>query len=246
MKQNLNQLDQPIQLINHGKLPNSSYYDIVARNSLPDNITSPNEPNSNQHQPNNTNLEIWSCAFSPCGEYLAWSCGYGIIKIKKWKTTSSKFENKVKIGEPLVAHKYSYELSKSNHINTKKNENNINLNSIEPNMCSSASNDIAEIDCGEVVWSLAFGSSISYVKHSRSIHKPKLLSKVNTRLNLDKVRLILAVGLSSGKIKIYDMSDLKFLFVIFDHKDLVRDLKFTKVNNSNLLFSKKRASHTLV
>jgi WD repeat/SOCS box-containing protein 1 len=104
---------------------------------------------------------------------------------------------------------------------------------------NNTSADIVEIDCGETVWSLAFGSSISYVKHNRSIHKPKILSKVNTRLNLNKVRLMLAVGLSSGKIKIYDMSDFKFLFVIFDHKDLVRDLKFTK-DGSLLLASVSR------
>jgi WD40 repeat protein len=87
-------------------------------------------------------------------------------------------------------------------------------------------NDIKTfIHCGESVWSLAFGSAKSQVKHNRLHHKR--IRRVNTRFDLNDL-LILAVGLESGKIRIYDAVTRSFLFVLRDHKDVVRDLRFTK------------------
>ncbi len=86
-------------------------------------------------------------------------------------------------------------------------------------------NEIIEIECGEPVWSLAFGSNKSFVKHCRhGSTKPS----VYTRFRFIENHLILAVGLASGKIRIYDALNGKFLFGLFDHKETVRDLKFTK------------------
>jgi WD repeat/SOCS box-containing protein 1 len=85
-------------------------------------------------------------------------------------------------------------------------------------------NDMVEIDCGGIVTSLAFGSSKSFVIHSRKLHRPN----VYTRFNYDENMLILAVGLQSGKIRIYDVLKNKFLFILFDHTDFVSEMKFTR------------------
>ena len=81
------------------------------------------------------------------------------------------------------------------------------------------------INCGEPVSSLAFGSSKSQVKHRRFHHKHA--KRVNNRFILDET-LILAVGLESGKISIFDAVTLSCLFVLRDHKEKIRDLKFTR------------------
>ena len=81
------------------------------------------------------------------------------------------------------------------------------------------------INCEETVWSLAFGWSKSQVNHKRQHHKH--VKRVNTRFNLNDI-LILAVGLKSGKIRIYDAETRASLFVLRDHKNVIKDLKFTK------------------
>jgi WD40 repeat protein len=81
------------------------------------------------------------------------------------------------------------------------------------------------VNCGESVSSLVFGSSKSQVKHKRLLHKHA--KRVNTRFKLDDT-FILAVGLESGKILIFDAALLSCLFVLRDHKEKIRDLKFTK------------------
>jgi WD40 repeat protein len=81
------------------------------------------------------------------------------------------------------------------------------------------------VNCGESVSSLVFGSSKSQVKHKRLLHKHA--KRVITRFKLDDT-IILAVGLESGKILIFDAASLSCLFVLRDHKEKIRDLKFTK------------------
>ena len=73
-----------------------------------------------------------------------------------------------------------------------------------------------------MVRSLAFGSP------QKSGHNNAFRSRVYTRFNLSEYKLLLAVGLVSGKIRIYDAITGKFLLILFDHKDLVTDLKFSK------------------
>jgi WD repeat/SOCS box-containing protein 1 len=87
-------------------------------------------------------------------------------------------------------------------------------------------NEIIEIECGEPVWSLAFGSNKSFVKHSHGADSTK--TSVYTRFHFTEHHLILAVGLASGKIRIYDALNGRFLFGLFDHGAAVRDLKFTR------------------
>ncbi len=93
-------------------------------------------------------------------------------------------------------------------------------------------NEIIEIDCGEPAWSLAFGSNKSFVKHC---HQGTAKTSVYTRFRFIENHLILAVGLASGKIRIYDALNGKFLFGLFDHSECVRDLKFTKDGSLQLV-----------
>lgn len=93
--------------------------------------------------------------------------------------------------------------------------------------------DIVEIDCGEVVKSMAFGSS-NRKDTLRRIHfrPPKM---TNNRFNIGDNNLILAVGLVSGKIKIYDIACLSLIMNLKDHKDVINDLKFTHDGSLQLM-----------
>ncbi|XP_019618678.1 PREDICTED: WD repeat and SOCS box-containing protein 1-like isoform X4 [Branchiostoma belcheri] len=74
------------------------------------------------------------------------------------------------------------------------------------------------IDCGEYVWAVAFGSSVSSKCHRTvniSFH----------RFNFGK-DLILATGLQSGRIKTWDVSSGGILLYLIDHKEVIRDLQF--------------------
>ena len=244
---------RPFKLVCRGKLPNSSYYDVVIANNntpaisranstsgsvvnggpvsrhsstssmnhqdvhvqAPSNGQAQNGDNNeenNDGQENaastNSNTEIWSCIFSPDNTHLAWSCGYGIVKIMKW--SDSKFRKRTKsemneTGNDSKVYGSSPSASSS-----------LRLNSVD---------EIAEIDCGEMVWSLAFGSPTALIPHKQVYDKQ---SRVYTRFNLSKYKLLLAVGLVSGKIRIYDAITGQFLLILFDHKDLVSHMKFSK------------------
>ncbi|XP_041348216.1 WD repeat and SOCS box-containing protein 1-like [Gigantopelta aegis] len=75
------------------------------------------------------------------------------------------------------------------------------------------------LDCGEHVFALAFGASKNQQKAHKSV-------KVWTRFNFNG-GLILATGLQSGKIKLWNCSTGQLLMELLDHKDVVRDLDFT-------------------
>jgi hypothetical protein len=91
-------------IICKGKLAKSSYYDILSVTQSSNQVSNDNqnrdiesenyyqqqqqqqlESQTQQEWTNNSNIEVSSCVFSPDGTYLAWSCGYGLIKIMKWK-----------------------------------------------------------------------------------------------------------------------------------------------------------------
>lgn len=250
---------RPFKIICRGKLPNSSYYDVVNQaqsiqtdslsanllnyeQSHPMNGLNGNQPHivpvqnvniNNLNNENNeeestnganftdSNTEIWSCVFSADNTHLAWSCGYGIIKLMRW--SDSKFRKRT-VSEHDNSSPQSQSPPKPPSINghqRNKNEPNhndsLNTSSLQLNSCD----EIAEIDCGEMVRSLAFGSP---QKSGNSANR----SRVYTRFNLSEYKLLLAVGLVSGKIRIYDAITGKFLLILFDHKDLVTSLKFSK------------------
>ena len=151
--------------------------------------------------------EVWSLQFSPNGRILAWQCEQSQVKLMKWNNAPDQYLN---------------------------DDDNYLLDETEFSAKSETlQNEIHEISCGEIIWSLAFGSTKSSTKHKRLLHKPKSTAKVNRRFQWSErdEYLILAVGLQSGKIKIYQVEEnceWKLLFNIYDHKGVVTDLKFTK------------------
>jgi WD repeat/SOCS box-containing protein 1 len=202
-----------------GKLASSSYFDKPTRVLCPDtktllvatsidestnnNLVNPNnqqEPQNQSNITNDTNLYVRSCIFSPNDTYLAWICGYKIVKIMKYKESKTLMRS------------FSMDPTQTNSTNTNSNTLKVN--------------DIAEIECAELVKSLAFGSSKSFVSNRHNLHL-RTSKLTNTRFNIGENNLLLAVGLISGKIRIYDATSLTFLLGLFDHTDMVNDLKFT-------------------
>lgn len=75
------------------------------------------------------------------------------------------------------------------------------------------------IDCGELVWALAFGSS-SGISHPQpgGVHF--------RRFEHFTKDLILATGLQTGRIRIWCVNSGQLLAELIDHKSVVRDLRF--------------------
>uniref|UniRef100_A0A673BSD9 WD repeat and SOCS box-containing protein 1-like n=1 Tax=Sphaeramia orbicularis TaxID=375764 RepID=A0A673BSD9_9TELE len=88
------------------------------------------------------------------------------------------------------------------------------------------------IDCGDIVWGLAFGSSVPE-KQSRCVNIEW------HRFKFGQDQLLLATGLSNGRIKIWDVYTGKLLLNLMDHTDIVRDLTFAP-DGSLMLVSASR------
>lgn len=186
-----------LSLIKFGKLPYSSYYDLIdqepstieeaAEEALlveEDVRPSVPRPRASSSGGPGESLDVWACTFAPQPhDYLAWSCGHGMLRIlhvssSSWSTTKGT--------RPI------------------------------------------EVDISEPIMSLAFGSTTptspmlalnGMRAHTRSVYH---------RFHFGANQLILAVGLASGRIRIYDPVEVVFLFALFDHAGPIRDLKFTR------------------
>ncbi|CAF0790797.1 unnamed protein product [Brachionus calyciflorus] len=211
-------------IINRGKLPNSSYFDICKKSQTQEDETlndqraelSQEQQQQEQNTQQTSNISVWSCVFSPDYSHLAWSCGQGLVKVMKCKTQDSTHEN---FGTPRprrTTNDSSPNQSLSSSPSTSTNE-------ITSKFFSKKS-EIFEIQCADQVWSVAFGSSKSFNKHCTDSKRPQ----VYRRFNFDEINLLLAIGLSTGRIRIYDGTTGQFLFALYDHSDLIRDLKFSK------------------
>uniref|UniRef100_A0A2K5VD42 WD repeat and SOCS box-containing protein 1 n=1 Tax=Macaca fascicularis TaxID=9541 RepID=A0A2K5VD42_MACFA len=88
------------------------------------------------------------------------------------------------------------------------------------------------IDCGDIVWSLAFGSSVPE-KQSRCVNIEW------HRFRFGQDQLLLATGLNNGRIKIWDVYTGKLLLNLVDHTEVVRDLTFAP-DGSLILVSASR------
>lgn len=89
------------------------------------------------------------------------------------------------------------------------------------------SHEIITIDAGELVWAVAFGSRTADTK------------PYSTNLNWYRYHiatdLLLATGLSSGRIRVYQVKTGSLMLELLDHKDVIRDLKFAPDESIRLL-----------
>ena len=210
MKIILEEEEEQLEIKYHGKLPNSSYYDIAEGTEI---LTINNNETTALNNHNNTNLFVRSCAFSPDDTHLAWICGYNIVKIMKWKNSKSR--------KRTLSNCKSI---RSKYLNLEDSAMSIQRYPIDTEDSSSSSvEEIIEIDCAETVCSLAFGSSKSFRSHSKFKN-----TRVYNRFNFSDCDLLLAVGLASGKIRIFDGTTNQFLVLLSDHTEQINGLKFTK------------------
>ncbi|XP_006811797.1 WD repeat and SOCS box-containing protein 1-like [Saccoglossus kowalevskii] len=148
--------------------------------------------------------ESWTCTFAPDRSYFAWSCGNRLVRLVPW----DPYRNTV--GIPL----------KAEHRHNDEDNNNYMQH-------------VRTIDCGEIVWAMAFGSSVpERARKNINIHY--------TRFNVGKKEeLVLATGLHSGRIKTWDIHKGEILHYLIDHKEVIRDLAFAP-DGSLMLVSASR------
>ncbi|XP_035242506.1 WD repeat and SOCS box-containing protein 1 [Anguilla anguilla] len=144
--------------------------------------------------------EAWSVAFAPDGSYFAWSQGHRIVRLVPWFRCLSNFSGGSADAPSGAGPR---RLSRQN-----------SDGSLAPSMPREHT-----IDCGDVVWGLAFGSSVPE-KQSRCVNIEW------HRFKFGQDQLLLATGLSNGRIKIWDVYTGKLLLNLMDHTDIVRDLTF--------------------
>lgn len=83
------------------------------------------------------------------------------------------------------------------------------------------------IDCGELVWALAFGSKTAETKP----HSTNLNWYQYKHLN----DLVLATGLSGGRIRVWDVKTGRLHLELLDHRDVIRWLAFAPDGSQRLV-----------
>ncbi|OXB59646.1 hypothetical protein ASZ78_016537 [Callipepla squamata] len=156
--------------------------------------------------------ENWTVAFAPDGSYFAWSQGHRIVKLVPWSQCLTNF---LLHSTKNAANSASTRLSRQNSDSSQRNK-----------PCEHI------IDCGDIVWSLAFGSSVPE-KQSRCVNIEW------HRFKFGQEQLLLATGLNNGRIKIWDVYTGKLLLNLMDHTEVVRDVTFAP-DGSLLLVSASR------
>ncbi|XP_039364175.1 WD repeat and SOCS box-containing protein 1 isoform X2 [Mauremys reevesii] len=144
--------------------------------------------------------ENWTVAFAPDGSYFAWSQGHRIVKLVPW---TQCFNNFLLHGTKNVANSVNARLSRQNSDSGQKNK-----------PCEHI------IDCGDIVWSLAFGSSVPE-KQSRCVNIEW------HRFKFGQDQLLLATGLNNGRIKIWDVYTGNMMKVLRGHQNWVYGCAFS-------------------
>nr|XP_042713766.1 WD repeat and SOCS box-containing protein 1 isoform X2 [Chrysemys picta bellii] len=144
--------------------------------------------------------ENWTVAFAPDGSYFAWSQGHRIVKLVPW---TQCFNNFLLHGTKNVANSVNARLSRQNSDSGQKNK-----------PCEHI------IDCGDIVWSLAFGSSVPE-KQSRCVNIEW------HRFKFGQDQLLLATGLNNGRIKIWDAYTGNMMKVLRGHQNWVYGCAFS-------------------
>lgn len=155
--------------------------------------------------------ETWTVSFAPDGSYFAWSQGHRIVRLIPWSQCLNNFT----LDGNVINNVGDRRLSTQNSDGQQKNIPREHT-----------------IDCGDVVWGLAFGSSVPE-KQSRCANIEW------HRFKFGQDQLLLATGLNNGRIKIWDVYTGKLLLNLMDHTEVVRDLTFAP-DGSLILVSASR------
>ncbi|KAJ8266375.1 hypothetical protein GJAV_G00129700 [Gymnothorax javanicus] len=157
--------------------------------------------------------ETWTVAFAPDGSYFAWSQGQCIVRLIPWSKCLKSFSP----GDGSQPNQL-----RSRHRSRKSSDGPQPQNV----PCEHT------INCGDIVWGLAFGSSVP--------EKPSRCVNIEWhRFKFGQDQLLLATGLSNSRIKIWDVYTGKLLLNLLDHTDIVRDLAFAP-DGSLMLVSASR------
>lgn len=159
---------------------------------------------SNTHR---LGLETWTCAWSEDNLYFAWSCGDKFVRLVPWDKHNGRLCKKARQysggstqgeGENIII----------GDVEEEEEEGDEEENQQRP---------IYLLDCKEYVWSVAFGASQSLQDNTQSWKRMKINSCT-----------LLATGLQSGRIKLWDCSTGNLLIELLDHKDVVRGISFAQ------------------
>ncbi|XP_074640892.1 WD repeat and SOCS box-containing protein 1-like [Tubulanus polymorphus] len=152
--------------------------------------------------------ETWSTAWAPDSSCFAWSCGNRIVKIIPW----NRVRNEVNLNDPSDENDYEQENDHFAIRGYTTNREGIGFG-------RHVKRHAVTIDAGELIWSVAFGSSSAETQpHSVNL---------SMRHYNHAADLLLATGLNSGRIRVWEVSSGRLMFELLDHKDVVRDLKFS-------------------
>ncbi|KAM4049532.1 WD repeat and SOCS box-containing protein 2 isoform 2-T2 [Anomaloglossus baeobatrachus] len=149
-----------------------------------------------------SSCETWSVEFSPDCSWFAWSQGHGIIKLIPWP---------LEVEEQPSSHRPKSQRYKGSEVKRKE--------SLKEKI----------LDCGQIVWSLTFGSS-----SAPAGWKLWPLSRQQD-VKSSESWLLLATGLSDGHIKVWEVHTGRLLFNLSGHQDVVRDLSFAKNGSLTLV-----------
>ncbi|NXD18653.1 WSB2 protein, partial [Nothocercus nigrocapillus] len=144
-----------------------------------------------------SSCETWSVAFSPDGAWFAWSQGHCVVKLIPWPLEEA-------------------ELCKTLERKSGKAE-----------ARSRAGAKEKTLECGQIVWGLAFSSWPAAGPRAAGPRAAGLRC------------LVLATGLNDGQIKVWEVQTGHLLFSLLGHQDVVRDLSFAP-NGSLILVSASR------
>ncbi|KAG8456174.1 hypothetical protein GDO86_002100 [Hymenochirus boettgeri] len=146
-----------------------------------------------------SSCETWSVAFSPDGKWFAWSQGHGIVKLLPWPLDKEHLKP-----QALKAKNHCFKITDVKEQGSPKEK---------------------ILDCGQIVWALAFGCSSSPVGW-KLWPSSRLKASENNR-----TYQLLATGLNNGHVKVWDVHTGRILFNLSGHQDVVRDLSFSSNNN---------------
>lgn len=150
-----------------------------------------------------SSCETWSVAFSPDGSWFAWSQGHCVVKLVPWP-----------LEEQFIPK--GFEAKSRSSKNDSKGRGSLKEKTL---------------DCGQIVWGLAFSPWPSPPSRKLWVrHHPQVP---------DVSCLILATGLNDGQIKIWEVQTGLLLLNLSGHQDVVRDLSFTP-SGSLILVSASR------